>query len=119
MPRTNVGATRGTSWIVRSPRRIDLQDFLDDAVILTALEAFGKRHAEAIEHRLPDAADLHVVQEEVSLVLETQCFSTTQHERELLLRVPSFALGGRPGGHRVVEQRAVAFLDALELADEV
>src|SRR4029077_17083328 len=92
------------------PRRpAYLQDFLDDAVILTALEALGKRHAEAVEHRLPDAADLHVVHGEMALVLEAQCFSTTQHERQLLLRVSPFALGGRPGGHRVVEQRAVAF----------
>src|SRR5262245_61856623 len=102
--------------------RFGLQHLLDDAVAAAGLEgALGRArggHPDPVEHRLPDAADPDVLLGHVSLVLEPQPGTAAEQERELRQGVARLALHRSPDRHRVVEERSLALLDPLELAQE-
>ena len=104
------------SWWYKS----DSYEFLDDAVGLAPLKIFRYRDAQDAEHRLPKVAEADVFLFEVALVLDAELVAADQHRGEV--RVVVSVLGAAtaaPDEQRVVEQRAVPFLHALELLDEV
>src|SRR5579883_2644496 len=129
-PLASSGRTSSASSAAARTRRAatriligELHEFLDDAVAPAALErllrAPRQRHADTVDHRLPDAADPQILLRQVALVPDSQPRAAGQHERQVGQGVSGLALHGPPGRHRVVEQRPLAFLDALELAQEV
>src|SRR5262249_11371355 len=86
---------------------------------LAALKILGQGHADAVYHGLPDVADHDAFLDEMSLVLDSQPGAAAKNEGQVVSTVTAVSVGCRPSGHGMVEQRAVPFLDALELADKV
>src|SRR6185503_15141110 len=79
-------------------RILILQDFLDEAARPACLEGLlgsaGKGHADAVDHRFPDAADPGVLLGHVALVLDPQPGAAAEQERQVRQGVARFSLNG-------------------------
>jgi hypothetical protein len=85
------------------------------AVGLAALEVLRHGDVHHAEHGLPEVAQVVVVLDDVALVLHADAAAAAEHGGQVGVVVGVDGAAARaPGHHRVVEQRAVAFLDRLQ-----